>query len=33
MNLFSAWIPAPSQSFLAKLVVLLIGIICAGVRA
>lgn len=33
MNLFSAWIPAPSQGFLAKLVVLLIGIICTGIGA
>ena len=33
MNLFSTWIPAPSQGFLSKLIVLLIGITCTGIGA
>ena len=33
MNLFSAWIPAPSYGFGSKLVVLAMGIICTGIGA
>lgn len=33
MNLFSAWIPAPSHGFGSKLVVLAMGIICTGIGA
>ena len=33
MNLFSAWIPAPSNGFGSQLVVLIMGIICTGIGA
>lgn len=33
MNLFSAWIPAPSEGLLPKLLVLAAGIICTGIGA
>lgn len=33
MNLFSAWIPAPSHGFGAQLLVLAMGIICTGIGA
>ena len=33
MNLFSAWIPAPSHGFSSQLVVLTMGIICTGIGA
>ena len=33
MNLFSAWIPAPSHGFGSKLAVLAMGIICTGIGA
>ena len=33
MNLFSAWIPAPSHGFSSQLVVLAMGIICTGIGA
>ena len=33
MNLFSAWIPAPSHGFASQLLVLAGGIICTGIGA
>lgn len=33
MNLFSAWIPAPSHGFALQLLVLVAGIICTGIGA
>lgn len=33
MNLFSAWIPAPSHGLLSQLLVLIAGIICTGIGA
>ena len=33
MNLFSAWIPAPTQEFALQLLVLVAGIICTGIGA
>lgn len=33
MNLFSAWIPAPSHGIVSQLLVLIAGIICTGIGA